>query len=447
MRTKKAKQKIQQKTLVMKSKNNLRKKTSKKTNEKYIEKEIVFYFQVHQPFRLRHYRIFDVGKNHNYFDNAKNKEIMHKVAKKCYFPMNNLLYDLIHKYDIKVSFSITGVWLEQAELYEPKLIDSFEDLVKTGNVEMLNETYYHSLAVLKSKREFKAQVKRHRKKIKELFHYNAKTFRNTELIYSNEIAKVVESLNHYNTILAEGTEKILGWKSPNYLYRAKDTNLNLLLKNYRLSDDIAFRFSQRSWKEWPLTTEKYIAWIKAAPGKIINLFMDYETFGEHQWASTGIFKFMQHLPKVALENNVSFSTIQDIVKKHKPVDEIDAPFLISWADTERDLSAWLGNEMQKSAFDELYALENKVLKTKDEALIHDWRKLQTSDHFYYMCTKWFADGDVHKYFNPYDSPYEAFISMMHVLNDVLWRCEHVKGLYKARKSVLPSRRKNRKKVK
>lgn len=396
---------------------------------KHYEKEIVFYFQVHQPFRIRRYRIFDVG-NHDYFDNKKNAEIMHKVAKKCYIPMNNLLLDLINKYNINVSFSISGVFLEQAELWEPKVIDSFQELAKTKNVEFLNETYYHSLSWLKSKKEFKNQVLMHRRKIKELFKYKASTFRNTELVYCNDLAKDIESFEYYKNILAEGTEKILGFRSPNFRYKAKGTSLNLYLKNYRLSDDIAFRFSQRSWQEYPLTTEKYIHWIKNSPGEIINLFMDYETFGEHQWADTGIFNFMKHLPEVALKQNVGFSKISDVEKKHKIMDEIDVPYLISWADTERDLTAWLGNEIQRNAFDEIYNLEERILKTKDKQLIEDWRKLQTSDHFYYMCTKWFADGDVHKYFNPYDSPYEAFISYMNVLNDLVRRCENVKRLDK-----------------
>ncbi|MEM2115995.1 MAG: glycoside hydrolase family 57 protein [Candidatus Woesearchaeota archaeon] len=418
------------------------KRTTKKSNARKVnkgevfnspnrdyEKELVFYFQVHQPMRLRHYRIFDLG-NHNYFDEKKNDEIMHKVAKKCYYPMNNLLLDLIHKYNIKVSFSITGVFLDQAERYEPKIIDSFEDLSKTKNVEFLNETYYHSLAWLKSKKEFFTQVKLHRKKIKELFKYSAKTFRNTELIYCNDLAKDVEKLEYYKNILAEGTEKILGFRSPNYRYKAKDCSLNLYLKNYRLSDDIAFRFSQKTWSEYPLTAEKYIHWIKNSPGEFVNLFMDYETFGEHQWADTGIFKFMEALPKIALKQNIGFSTISEIEKKHKVMDEIDVPYLISWADTERDLTAWLGNEIQRNAFDELYSIENLVLKTKNKEIIEDWRRLQTSDHFYYMCTKWFADGDVHKYFNPYESPYDAFINMMNILHDLVKRCEHVKRLDK-----------------
>ncbi len=385
-------------------------------------KDIVFYFQVHQPRRLKKYRVFDIGNNHSYFDDQKNKEIIQKVAKKSYFPMNNLLLDQIEKNDIKVSFSISGIFLEQAQEYEPKLIDSFKELVDTGNVELLNETYYHSLSWLKSKKEFRNQVKMHDKTIRELFHYKAKVFRNTELIYTNEIARDVEEMG-YNAILAEGADKILEWRSPNYLYRAKNSSINLLLKNYRLSDDIAFRFSNKNWVEWPLTAEKYTSWLRAAPGNIINLFMDYETFGEHQWADSGIFNFMQALPKETLKHNIGYKTPSEVIESLKPKAEIDVPYLVSWADVERDISAWLGNKIQQSAFDEVYNLEKDVMNTKDKKIIEDWRRLQTSDHFYYMCTKWFADGDVHKYFNPYDSPYESFINMMNVLNDLVLRCK------------------------
>jgi alpha-amylase len=328
---------------------------------------------------------------------------------------------LIEKHpEFKVSYSISGVLLEQLENSAPEVIDSFKDLVKTKNVELLNETYYHSLAFLYSKKEFKEQVMMHKKKLKSLFNYTPKVFRNTELIYNNEIAEFVEKMG-YNGILAEGADHILGWRSPNFVYKPTSSNISLLLKNYRLSDDVAFRFSERSWKEFPLTSEKYAQWINAVNGNgnIVNLFMDYETFGEHQWESTGIFNFLKKLPEEILKHpDNNFMTPSEVIKNYKPVADLDIPYIISWADVERDVSAWLGNKMQQSAIQKIYAMEKYVKMSGNKKLIDDWRKLQTSDHFYYMCTKWFNDGDVHKYFNPYDTPYDAFISFMNIINDM-----------------------------
>jgi len=383
------------------------------------------YFQVHQPFRLRKYPIFDIGKNHRYFDYKNNVNIMAKVVKKCYMPTNNLLLNLIRNHpEFKVSFSFTGVFLEQLEERYPKVLDSFQKLVDTGNVEVLSETHYHSLAFLYSKKEFKRQVTMHGKKIEQLFGVKPQVFRNTELIYNNELAKRVEDMG-YKAILAEGADHILQWRSPNFVYRPKTTeNIRLLLKNYRLSDDVAFRFSQRTWNEWPLTAPKYASWVNNinGNGQVVNLFMDYETFGEHQWAETGIFKFLKHLPNELLKHpDNDFKTPSEVARDYKPVAELDIHNPISWADVERDLSAWLGNKMQQSAVSKLYELENEVKATQDKDLIEDWRKLQTSDHFYYMCTKWFNDGDVHKYFNPYDSPYDAFITFMNIIHDLKHR--------------------------
>jgi len=387
---------------------------------------VCFYFQVHQPSRLRNYSVFDVGNNSRYFDEQKNKAIMQRVAKKCYLPMNRLILDSIDNTDgrFKASYSLTGIFLEQAEMHCPAIIDSFKELVKTGNVELLSETYHHSLAYLYSKKEFDEQVRLHQQKIWQLFRYKPQVFRNTELIYNNEIANHVQGLG-FKGILAEGADHILGWRSPNFVYTPKTApDLKLLLKNYKLSDDIAFRFSNSSWKEYPLTSDKFTQWVDRVNGNgsCVNLFMDYETFGEHQWSQTGIFRFMKHLPHMILKHpDNRFMTPSEVMDNHDAVDEIDAHNIVSWADVERDLSAWLGNKMQHASINKLYQLEGSIKASGDKVLLDAWRKLQTSDHFYYMCTKWFADGDVHKYFNPYDSPYDSFITYMNVLNDIMLR--------------------------
>ncbi|RMD67128.1 alpha-amylase [Candidatus Pacearchaeota archaeon] len=392
---------------------------------------VCFYFQVHQPFRVRKYRVFDIGSP-NYFSyegesNLNNKLVLEKVARKCYIPANKLLLKLLRKHEkFKVSFSLSGVVIEQFERFFPEVLDSFKELVKTGKVELLGETYYHSLAFLKSRREFVRQVKKHERKLWQVFKIKPQVFRNTELIYNNELARVAGELG-YSGVLAEGHEKILGWRSPNFVYSpAGAKRIKLLLKNYKLSDDIAFRFSERSWSEWPLTASKFSAWVSALNGNAdtVNLFMDYETFGEHQWQSTGIFEFLESLPKELLKHpDNDFKTPSEVIASYPARDTIDAPYFISWADIERDLSAWLGNKMQLAALNSLYSLEQDVMQTRDEALIDSWAKLQTSDHFYYMCTKWFSDGDVHKYFNPYESPYDAFINFMNVLNDLKARID------------------------
>ncbi|MGM5483572.1 MAG: glycoside hydrolase family 57 protein [Nanobdellota archaeon] len=392
---------------------------------------ICFYFQVHQPIRLRHYNVFDIGNNSNYFDDNKNREVMQKVARKCYLPMNALLLKLINRYkdserEFKVSFSITGTAMEQFKEYAPEVLQSFKDLAKTGCVEFLSETYHHSLSYLFSKKEFKEQVDMHKDMIKEHFGQEPKVFRNTEIIFNNEIGKFVEDMG-YKAVIAEGVDNVLGWRSPNFVYRPVSCNkIKLLLKNYKLSDDIAFRFSNKGWKEWPLSVEKYCSWINSVNGggEIINLFMDYETFGEHQWEDTGIFSFMENLPEEFFKHSDSeFITCSEAADRFSVKDDIDMHNLTSWADVERDLSAWLGNKIQNSAIYELFEIENKIKGTKDKKLIDDWKKLTTSDHFYYMCTKWFNDGDVHKYFNPYDSPYDSFISFMNVLQDINLRID------------------------
>jgi len=389
---------------------------------------VCFYFQVHQPFRLRRYSVFDIGRNHEYFDEQKNAEVMRKVAGKCYLPTNAVLLELIRRYPgrFKVSFSVSGVCLEQMKLYAPEVLKSFQELAATGQVEFLAETYYHSLSFLYDKEEFGAQVRKQVATVQELFGQTPKAFRNTELIYNNELAHHVEKLG-FTTILAEGWDPVLGWRNSNFVYKSKTTNnLKLLMKNYRLSDDVAFRFSNRGWNEWPLTVEKYVRWLNAVNGggQTVNLFMDYETFGEHQWEDTGIFDFLRALPGEVLNHpDNNFMTVSEVSQAYPAMDEIDAHNYVSWADLERDLTAWIGNKMQQASLDELYKLGRVVILSGDAKLIDDWRKLTTSDHFYYMCTKWFSDGDVHKYFSPYESPYEGYIAFMNVLNDVALRAK------------------------
>lgn len=383
---------------------------------------VCLYFQVHQPYRLKKYRFFNLGNDHYYYDDYLNKSIMERVAAKSYIPMNNLLLDLIKKHgkDFKVSFSISGSALDQFQEFTPHVLDSFRALAQTGNVEFLAETYAHSLAGMKSKEEFVRQIQMHQAKIKELFGLNPQTFRNTELIYSDKIGETIADLG-FKTILTEGAKHILGWKSPNFVYtNAINPRLKVLLRNFRLSDDIAFRFSNQDWSEWPLTADKFSDWLSNLDPKeqVVNLFMDYETFGEHQWVETGIFEFMRNLPeKILNKPNLGFKTPSEVIKEYQPIAAIHVPNPISWADEERDLTAWLGNEIQDEAFDKLYTVEAAMRNCKDPSLQKDWLKLQASDHFYYMCTKWFSDGDVHEYFTPYSSPYEAFINFMNVLSD------------------------------
>jgi alpha-amylase len=382
---------------------------------------ICLYFQVHQPMRLKSYRFFNIGSESNYFDENANAEILNKVALKCYLPTNTLLLKIINTNpDFKVSFSLSGVLIDQLELYAPEVLESFKILAKTGNVEFLGETYAHSLASVKSFDEFKYQVELHSNKIEELFNQKPTTFRNTELIFADYIAQWVKQLG-FKTILTEGADKFLQWQSPNFLYQCEAApGLNLLLKNYKLSDDIAFRFSDKNWSEYPLTADKYNNWLNNIDPshQIVNLFMDYETFGEHQWEDTGIFDFLQTLPElVRASNKFSFITPSEVEKLHSVVNQLSIPYHISWADSERDLSAWLGNPYQDDTFEKLYSLEDKMKNVTDVKLKKDWLYLQTSDHFYYMCTKHFNDGAVHQYFNPFGNPFDAYIIFSNVLTD------------------------------
>lgn len=385
-------------------------------------KTICFYFQIHQPLRLKKYRFFNMGKDHLYLDDYANRTIMQKVARRCYLPMNELLLKLIRENGkkFKVAFSISGIAIEQFRMYAPEVLDSFQALARTGCVEFLAETYAHSLASLVSEEEFVDQIRQHCRTIEQEFGVKPKAFRNTELIYSDRIGEIVASLG-FRTMLTEGAKHILGWKSPNFVYaNAINPKLHLLLRNFKLSDDIAFRFSDRNWSEWPLTADKYVGWLASPdmPGETVNLFMDYETFGEHQWAETGIFDFMAALPAKALATkSLKFATPSEVSKKFQPVGVLHSPYPISWADEERDVTAWIGNELQNEAFDKLYRLRDKIRAIDHPDFTYVWNFLQGSDHFYYMATKWFSDGDVHSYFNPYDSPYEAFINYMNVLSD------------------------------
>ena len=421
-------------------------------------KTVCFYFQVHQPYRLSKCNVFEIGEKRDYFEGPasyENKAIFEKVARKCYLPTNALMLELLQKYpEFKVSYSFSGVFLDQCLQFGDlgkEVLDSFKKIVATGQAEVLCETYYHSLSWLYSKKEFAEQIIKQKKLIYKIFRKKPTVFRNTELIYSSEIAEFIREMG-FKGILAEGWDHYLEWKSPNFVYNPEKVDLHpedrkiarqmainktpkksvcpvggeiaLLLKNYKLSDDIAFRFSNRGWSEWPLTTDKYTQWLDGILGDTINLFMDYETFGEHQWEDTGIFEFMRYLPEALLKKNIGFKTPSETIKAYKPVGRVHVPYLMSWADMERDLSAWVSNPMQESALRRVFELEPKVheqtshlSKRAADELENTWRKLQTSDHFYYMCTKYWNDGDVHAYFSCYESPYDAYITYMNTLND------------------------------
>lgn len=393
-------------------------------------KSICMCFKVHQPVRLRLFRFFEMGNSDYYYDDYSNEMILKRVAGNCYLPTNKLILDLILKYEgrFKVAFSISGTAIDQFKIYTPEVIESFRKLAATGCVEFLAETYYHSLSVLKNKTEFKRQVESHATAIETLFGKRPTVFANTELIYSDEIGALVAEMG-YKATLTEGPNHILKWRSPNYLYRnAINPALMVFLKNDRLSDDIAFRFSNSDLSGLPLTARKYVSWLNKIPNeeKIINLFMNYETFGEHHKPGSGIFKFLDNLPsEVIQKSDFKFLTPSEVAEHYKPIATINVPYPISWADQEQDLTAWLGNELQQEAFEKLYNLSGMMDKCNDPALLKDWQYLQTSDHFHYMSTKYFSDGDVHACFNPYNSPYMAFMNYMNVLNDFSIRLNRV----------------------
>jgi alpha-amylase len=388
--------------------------------------DVCCYFQVHQPHRLRAFRVFDIGNGARYFDDRRNGEILRRIADKCYIPANTLLARLIADSggEFRVAMSVSGTLLDQLAVHAPDALESFHALLVTGGVELLGETYYHSLASLVNPDEFGDQVRRHRSAIEQLFGRRPRVFRNTELIVSDAILPAVRDLG-FDAILAEGAAHVLDWRSPAFVYEAAAApGLRVLARHYPLSDDVAFRFSARGWNQWPLQADTYAAWLAGTPGDCVNLFMDYETFGEHQWAETGIFSFLARLPEEARRRGVRFLHPSTLAAR-QPMDRLSFSRPTSWADQERDVSAWLGNPMQRAAHDRLYGLRAAVLRHGDPVAIEYWRRLTTSDHYYYMATKEHSDGEVHSYFSPYSSPYDAFIRFMNVMQDVEQRAQSV----------------------
>ncbi|MDR1880319.1 MAG: glycoside hydrolase family 57 protein [Tannerellaceae bacterium] len=384
-------------------------------------KTICFYFQLHQPFRLKRYRFFDIGNDHYYYDDFQNEEIIRRIAERSYLPANKAILDMIRQSGgrFKAAFSISGTALEQMEVYTPEVIDSFKELAATGNVEFLTETYAHSLASLGDHEEFKSQVKLHREKIYSMFGIKPKVFRNTELIYSDEISGLVYQLG-FKGMLTEGAKHVLGWKSPNYVYAsAMQPQLKLLLKNDRFSEDLSLRFNNYNWNEYPLTADKYISWIASQPEpeQIINIFINYETLGSLHPAESGIFDFFRALPRFAAEKGISFSLPSEVFSLLKPVDSIVVPYAMSWVDEEKDCSSWLGNILQQEAFRKINKISERVRLIEDRRIRQDWNYLQSSDHFYYMNTKHTGGRG----FSPYDNPYDAFNNYMNVLSDFIFR--------------------------
>ena len=404
--------------------------------------ELCLYFHVHQPVRLARFSFFQIGASPDaayldphYFDDGLNRHYFDKAARQCYVPTNGILLKLIDSAGgkFKFSLSITGTLIEQCKKYSPDVLESFRALCATGCVDVLDETYHHTLSSLfLDLSEFKEQVALHSALVKDEFGITPRSFRNTEVIYSNRIGAAVEEMG-YEAVITEGIEWVLGWRSPNYVYRPKGCkSTRLLLRNYKLSDDVGFRFSAKSWPEWPLTADKYASWLASAPGQVVNLFMDYETFGEHHWKDTGILEFLSHLPgEVGNYDNLAFTTVTGAARKFEPCDEIDVPYNLSWADAERDTSTWLGNRIQRACFDELEALLPKVRALNDPALLRIYRNLQTSDHFMYLSTKGLSDREVHNYFSPYkdSNPYENFINFMNIISDFK---HHVEAAAQAR---------------
>ncbi len=385
-------------------------------------KSVCLNFQIHQPFRYRKYRFFDIGNDAYYYDDFANETFMRKVADQSYLPANKIILEQIikHKGKFKVTYSLSGVVLDQFKLYAPEVIESFAKLAATGCVEFLSETYANSMVSLNDKELFESQVKAHDDLIEELFGQRPTVFRNTELIYSDELGDMVQKMG-FEAMITEGAKHVLGWKSPNYLYcNGLNPRLKVLMRNFRFSDDLSFRFGNKAWNEYPLTAEKYAGWMASLPKEeeVVNVFINYETFGQLQHKNTGIFDFLKNLPAAILKTGeLQFSTPSEVIANLQPVSAVHVLYPISWADEERDLSAWLGNELQKEAFDKLYQLKGRMNLCNDKTLLKDWDYLQTIDHFYYMCTKFFSDGEVHKYFNPYSTPYEAFINYMNILSD------------------------------
>lgn len=383
-------------------------------------KTICFYFQIHQPFRLKRYRFFDIGNDHYYYDDFQNEEIIRRIAEKTYLPANRAIMDMIKSSGgkFKVAFSISGTALEQMEIYTPEVIDSFKELAQTGNVEFLAETYSHSLSSVGDEDEFMLQVKKHKEKIYSLFGVKPKVFRNTELIYSDDISDMVYRMG-FRGMLTEGAKHVLGWKSPNYIYNSStQPQLKLLLRNNRFSEDLSMRFSNYNWSEYPLTADKYITWIASTPEseQIINLFMNYEVLGTLNQAGTGVFEFFKALPRFAAEKGISFSTPSEVFALLKPVGSVSVPYPMSWVDEEKDCSSWLGNVLQQDAFRKINEIGERVRLSNNKRILQDWAYLQSSDHFYYMNTK-----RGHVGFSPYENAYDAFNNYMNVLSDFVVR--------------------------
>ncbi len=388
-------------------------------------KKICFYFQIHQPYRLKRYRFFNIGRDHYYYDDFSNEDILQQIAARSFVPANKMLLDLINASngEFKFALSVSGVALDQMEIYAPEVIEGLQQLSRTGSVEFLAETYSHSLSSVIDPIEFQNQVKRQAEKIKLLFDQEPKVFRNTEMIYSDDIADLVYSMG-YTKMIGEGAKHVLSWRSPNFVYKSENQpNLKLLLRNSQFSDDVSMRFSDYTWKEYPLTADKYMSWIASTSPEeeVFNIFMNYETFGNLQPSHSGIFEFMKALPKFAKDKGIGFGTPSEIMDTHRAVGTVSVPNPISWADEERDLSRWLGNTLQKSALTTLYKISERVRMTNDRRLKQDWSYLQSSDHFYYMSTKHFFDGSTHSQFSPYQSPYDAFNNYMNVLSDFIER--------------------------
>ena len=388
---------------------------------------VCLYFQVHQPYRLRRYRAFDTGPD--YHDDDRNSQTLRRVANKCYLPATALLLKLIqqHRGRFRLAFSLTGEVIEQFRRWSPDVLDQFRGLAQTGCVEFLSETYSHSLSSCYAPACFEDEVDRHDTLIEELFGQRPTVLRNTELIYSDAIGDTVARMGRFRAVLAEGVDRLLDGRTPNTPYRPAGADaaasLTLLLKNHRLSDDLAFRFGEPSWAHHPLSARTYAGWLADQPGDVVNLFMDFETFGEHKWADTGIFELLGQLPGEVLGRGLRFVTPGEAADAFAPAGTYAAPEPTSWADTERDLSAWRGNAMQSSALQAFYALYPAAVATGDPKLCADWQSLGTSDHFYYMSTKPHADGEIHAYFSPYDSPYEAYLNYMNVLENLQTRVE------------------------
>lgn len=391
-----------------------------------MKKTLCFYFQIHLPFQLRRYRFFDIGNSHQYYDEFNMRNYLSKIVEQSYLPMNKVLLDIIKEYGnkFKVAFSITGETIEQLEKYAPHVLDSFKELAATGSVEFICETYSHSLAFLKDEKELERQLKKQAETIEKYFDQKPKTARLTGLMYSDLIGERVAKLG-FKAIVTEGAKHVLGWKSPNYVYsNANNPDLNVLLRNFHLSDDIAYRFSDRSWSEWPVTSEKFVNWLDKVDEKeeVVNLFMDYITFGNRHPRSTGIFEFMRYLPKEIFKHDkFEFLTPSEVIKKHKAVGPVHVPYPISWSEEERDLSVWLGNDLQHDAFTSLCDLGEKIRFVNDQELTQDWERLQDSDHYYYMCTKWMSDASSRRFNSVYSSPYDAYINYMNVLSDLISR--------------------------